>query len=489
MQTSHFPSDDVSTGAVAGRVHGAARIVMCIADPVAREQLARVAAEFAVLDIAAAADRAVPLLLREPAALIVIDEPTLLADHGFDSGARTIRDLASAVAANSGGTQLLILSSHGSLAALPSILRTEELAARVTVLNPIGLTSDALRTLLTLTIRQAEMSSQRQAIRLPVQPHSLNDILGSSASMQQLYAAVDEAAGSDTPILICGEHGTGTSLIGNAIHDGGARSAQSFVRTHSRSLTLESLNELLCLDVGPEVATLPLDTPTKPIGGTLFLDDVDTFPVALHKTLCRFIERQQELVDGSQGRHRSLTRIVAATHLNLDFPSRQTLGLEILARGMNVKRLYVPALRERPEDIGPLAEQFFIRWAMQEDQSRPRLTRNALEALKEHLWPGNVRELYTVLRNTAIIAESGDVTADMMRSWLAKSVEVEVSETPRMTLADMERQLIETTFTRCGGNREKTAQSLDIGLRTLSGKLREYGYPPRGGPGSNLKAA
>ena len=77
----------------------------------------------------------------------------------------------------------------------------------------------------------------------------------------------------------------------------------------------------------------------------------------------------------------------------------------------------------------------------------------------------------------------------MLRSWLAKTVEVEVSETPRMTLADMERQLIETTFTRCGGNREKTAQSLDIGLRTLSGKLREYGYPPRGGPGSNLKAA
>jgi len=182
-------------------------------------------------------------------------------------------------------------------------------------------------------------------------------------------------------------------------------------------------------------------------------------------------------------------RIVAATHLNLDLPNRQTLGLEILSRGMNAQRLIVPALRERPEDIGPLAEQFFIRWALQEDQPRPRLTRNALEVLKEHLWPGNVRELYTVLRNTAILADAGDVTADILRPWLAKSIEVEVNETPRVTLADMERQLIETTFTRCGGNREKTALSLDIGLRTLSGKLREYGYPPRGGPGSNLKAA
>ncbi len=489
MQTSHFSSDDTVTGAVAGRVHGAARIVLCVVDPTAREQFARVAAEFAVLDIAAAADRAVPLLLREPASLIVMDEQALLADNGIDGGTRSLRDLASAVTANSGGTQLLVLSSHGSLAALPGVLRTEDLALRVSVLNPAGITSDALRTLLTLTIRQSELTSQRNSIRQPAFSHALSDVLGSSSSMQQLYAAVDEAANSDTPILICGEHGTGTSLIGNAIHDGGSRLAQSFVRVHSRSLTTESLNELLCLDIGPEASTIPLDTPTKPIGGTLFLDDIDMFPVALHKTLCRFIERQQELVEGSQGRHRSLVRIVAATHLNLDLPSRQTLGLEILTRGMDAKRLYVPSLRERPEDIGSLAEQFFIRWAMQEDQPRPQLTRNALEVLKDHLWPGNVRELYTVLRNTAIVAESGDVTADMLRSWLAKSVAVEVSETPRMTLADMERQLIETTFTRCGGNREKTAQSLDIGLRTLSGKLREYGYPPRGGPGSNLKAA
>jgi DNA-binding NtrC family response regulator len=156
---------------------------------------------------------------------------------------------------------------------------------------------------------------------------------------------------------------------------------------------------------------------------------------------------------------------------------------------MAAERLLVPPLRERPEDIAPLAEQFFIRWALQEDQPRPRLTRNALECLKDHLWPGNLRELYTVLRNTAILAKGNDITADMLRLWLAKAEIVDGAEVPRMTLADMERQLIETTFTRCGGNREKTANSLDIGLRTLSGKLREYGYPPRGGPGSNLKAA
>ncbi len=489
MNSSHSLSDDVSTNAVAGRVHEAARVVMCVADPAIRDRFARVATEFAVLDIASTTDRAIPLLLREPAALLIIDEQSLLTANGFDPGTRNVRELAAAVATNLGGTQLLILATHGSVATLPSALRSEDLNSRVTVLNPLGLTGDAVRTLMTLTIRQATLQVKHQDSPPKKPSHSLSDVLGSSPTMQELFAAVDDAARCDTPILICGEHGTGTSLIGNAIHDGGARAALPFVRIHSRALSTDSLNDLLCIDSGPEPATLPFDTLPKPIGGTLFLDDVDTFPVALHKPLCKFIDQENELIETSQGRHQTAVRIIAATHLNLDLPNRQTLGLEILSRGMNAQRLSIPALRERPEDIGPLAEQFFIRWALQEDQHRPRLTRNALEALKDHLWPGNVRELYTVLRNSAILAEMGDVTAEMLRSWLAKSIEAEVNETPRMTLADMERQLIETTFSRCGGNREKTAQSLDIGLRTLSGKLREYGYPPRGGPGSNLKAA
>lgn len=485
MHSNPFRPDFVSTGAVAGRLPATTRVLTCVSP-------ATIYAAGTCLSTEQnrSLDQITAILLREPTPLVIVDDETLSA-ASTDSGSRSIRDFAAALQTNSGCTQLIVISASNDANSLPGSLRSEDITARLTVLGEHEISGTVLKSIIAMAIRHADSHQiQRQAARPQSQAHSLREVLGGSPRMEKLFEAVDAASACDTPILICGESGTGTSLLANAIHDCSSRASQPFVRVHSRSLTLEQLNDLLCVDVpDSEVATLPLDTPTRPAGGTLFLDEFDEFPVALQKPLCRFVSRQQELADGSQGRHRSIVRIIAATHQNLDLPTRQTLGLEILVRGLNAERLHVPPLRERPEDIAPLAEQFFVRWALQEDQPRPRLTRNALEALKEHLWPGNLRELYIALRNTAILAKGNDITADMLRPWLAKTEPTEGTEIPRMTLADMERQLIETTFTRCGGNREKTASSLDIGLRTLSGKLREYGYPPRGGPGSNLKAA
>lgn len=491
MHSSPLRPDFASTGAIAGRLLAAARVLMCVSNPTARTAIEQAAGTILPPESNRTLDHTGTLLLREPISLVIVDDEALHTAANSDSGSRPIRDFANALLGNSGCPQLLLISATTDANSLPIGLRSEDIAERLTVLDHRDFSLAALQSLISMAIRHADsQQSQPLAARPQSQAHSLQEVLGGSPRMQKLFAAIDSAALTDLPILICGESGTGTSLLANAIHDGSSRSAQSFVRVHSRSLTLEQLNDLLCLDVADqEVATLPLDTPPRPAGGTLFLDEFDEFPVALQKPLCRFVSRQQELADGSQGRHRSIVRIIASTHQNFDLPTRQTLGLEILVRGLNAERLLVPPVRERPEDIAPLAEQFFIRWALQEDQPRPRLTRNALESLKEHLWPGNLRELYTVLRNTAIVARGNDITADMLHPWLAKTEILDGTEVPRMTLADMERQLIETTFTRCGGNREKTASSLDIGLRTLSGKLREYGYPPRGGPGSNLKAA
>lgn len=494
MYSSPLRPDFSATGAVAGRLPATPRVLLCVSNPSARTAIEQAAGTILSGESNRPLDQAATLLLREPTSLVIIDDETLhAAAANSDNGSRPIRDFSAALLGNSGFTQLLLISAANDDHSLPVGLRSEDIAARLTMLDHHDFSATALQSVIAMAIRHADSQRSQQLASRPQlqsQSHSLREVLGGSPRLLKLFESIDSAAACDTPILICGEPGTGTSLLANAIHDNCSRSAQPFVRVHSRSLTLEQLNDLLCVDVcDTEVTTLSIDTPTRPAGGTLFLDEFDEFPVSLQKPLCRFVARQQELADGSQGRHRSIVRIIASTHQNFDLPTRQTLGLEILVRGLNAERLLVPPVRERPEDIAPLAEQFFIRWALQEDQPRPRLTRNALEALKEHLWPGNLCELYTVLRNTAILSKGNDITADMLRPWVAKSEIIEGNEIPRMTLADMERQLIETTFTRCGGNREKTASSLDIGLRTLSGKLREYGYPPRGGPGSNLKAA
>ncbi|MDB5338473.1 MAG: sigma-54 factor interaction protein, partial [Planctomycetaceae bacterium] len=99
-------------------------------------------------------------------------------------------------------------------------------------------------------------------------------------------------------------------------------------------------------------------------------------------------------------------------------------------------------------------------------------------------WPGNVRELELLLERACNTQQSSKLTPEMVDAWINAPLPFEVTNSG-VTLALMERQLIEATFSRCAGNRELTAQTLQIGLRTLSGKLRDYGYPPRGGPGSN----
>jgi DNA-binding NtrC family response regulator len=116
----------------------------------------------------------------------------------------------------------------------------------------------------------------------------------------------------------------------------------------------------------------------------------------------------------------------------------------------------------------------------------PIVHEDAFDALETYDWPGNEEEMIRVLTNLVQNSPRESVTAEMVQHWIAGASPGLVGA-PGLSLAEMERQLIEATFARCGGNREKTAQMLGIGLRTLSGKLRQYGYPPRGGPGSNRR--
>jgi DNA-binding NtrC family response regulator len=107
--------------------------------------------------------------------------------------------------------------------------------------------------------------------------------------------------------------------------------------------------------------------------------------------------------------------------------------------------------------------------------------------MRRYHWPENCRELQNVISRCCSLSTATVITAEMIEPWLEKSSDDEATD-PGMTLASMERKLIEATFNRYAGNRELTAKALKIGLRTLSGKLREYGYPPRGGPGSNRES-
>jgi DNA-binding NtrC family response regulator len=149
--------------------------------------------------------------------------------------------------------------------------------------------------------------------------------------------------------------------------------------------------------------------------------------------------------------------------------------------------LVVPPLRERREDIPELIEYFLGRSARRLQREPCRLDAAAHEMLAAYDWPGNVRELENIVTRASVLYTGTPITADDVGRWLGVSPDAagsnaELDMPAGLSLETMERKLIEATLARFGGHRAKTAEALGIGLRTLSGKLRQYGYAPREKP-------
>ena len=148
--------------------------------------------------------------------------------------------------------------------------------------------------------------------------------------------------------------------------------------------------------------------------------------------------------------------------------------------------LWVPSLRDRREDVPELIEYFLARCAAKLQREPASLDGSARDLLVNYSWPGNVRELENIITRISVLSTGAPVTADELRRWLVDrgpSLRV-VDEKPEsasvgVSIEEMERRLIETTLEQFGGHREKAAKALGIGVRTLSGKLRQYGYAPR----------
>ncbi len=183
--------------------------------------------------------------------------------------------------------------------------------------------------------------------------------------------------------------------------------------------------------------------------------------------------------------------MLATTNRDLQAEVSAARFREDLYYRLAVLPLFVPPLRDRREDVPELAVYFFKRSAPTARRERCTLDRDAEQLLVEYDWPGNVRELENIVTRASVLTTTGRLTADELRRWLAAGsgergaaspgsmLPTPSSLSPGVSLEEMERRLIEATLARFGGHRARTAQALGIGIRTLSGKLRQYGYAPR----------
>jgi NtrC-family two-component system response regulator AlgB len=294
-------------------------------------------------------------------------------------------------------------------------------------------------------------------------------LISHSSLMQGLLDTARRAARSDAPVLLRGESGTGKSLLAREIHAHSARADGPFVVVACPTLTEELLASELFGHVRGAYTGAVHDRPGRveaAEGGSLFLDEIGELSPGLQAKLLRFVQdREFERVGESRTRTADV-RVIAATNRDLDADVRAGRFREDLLYRLNVVELTVPPLRERPEDILPLAREFLARFARTAGRPPLELAPETERALASHSWPGNVRELRNTLERIVILWPAQRVEPEALPEWAA----ARASATPRIggdfTLEAIEREHIERVVARAR-TQEEAARILGIDPSTI----------------------
>ncbi|HEY6557828.1 MAG TPA: sigma-54 dependent transcriptional regulator [Polyangiaceae bacterium] len=297
--------------------------------------------------------------------------------------------------------------------------------------------------------------------------------------MKPIVAALAKVAKSDATVLLQGESGTGKEVAARFVHDSSPRAARPFVAINCAVLTENLLeSELFGHEKGAFTGAHAQRKGRIELaaGGSFFLDEVGELRPGLQAKLLRVLEeRVFERLGGSQPIAADV-RWIAATHRDLRAMVRDGTFREDLYHRLAVFPIRLPPLRERREDILPLAEALVAQLSQAARRAAPRLEPALKERLQREAWPGNVRELRNALERAMILAEGATLGVEQL--WLeptdSTSLEPASSESSAGSLADLERQTIERTLASVGGNRREAAAKLGIGLRTLYDKLKRY---------------
>lgn len=313
-------------------------------------------------------------------------------------------------------------------------------------------------------------------------------LIGSSVAMQKLRDGIERVATTDFTVLIQGESGTGKELVARQIHERGRRRRGPFVAVNCAAL-VDSLLEAELFGIEDRTATGVRGRRGKfehAAGGTLFLDEIgDLSPSAQAKLLRAIQDLSIERV-GTTGTRRVDIRVLAATNRPLtEMVSTGLFRADLYYRLSGVE-IQVPPLRVRREDIRELAAHFL---ALHRPTQPPSLAEAALDALQLYGWPGNVRELERMVERALALSESDHIELDDLPAQVRGEYALVLG--PAVAAGDTMRawgsRYARLVFERCGGNKRRTCQLLDISYHTLKAYLR-YSRPNPNDPPTKLPA-
>lgn len=347
---------------------------------------------------------------------------------------------------------------------------------------------DELVALVRRTARTAQLKREnrqlRQAIGLPKSPATF---IGESPTIQKILSMVEKIAPLDSTVLITGESGVGKGVLARMIHYAGPRAQAPFVTVSCTAMPRDLVEAEL---FGHEKGAFTGAHERRPgrvemaEGGTLFLDEVGDMPLDLQPKLLHFLQDRAFQRIGSNSTVDVDTRVIAATHQNLEALCRDRQFREDLYFRLNVLRINIPPLRERPDDITRLADHVLARIAQRRAVDALELAPEALEALVSYHWPGNVRELENVLERTTVFATDQTITLEELPPAVRGEQGPAVPQAAGgpsghklggMSLEDVERIAIGETLELCNGNKAEAARRLGISKKGIYNKMKHLG--------------
>lgn len=342
--------------------------------------------------------------------------------------------------------------------------------------------SDELLIHVQRAFEQREMRQEIDQLRTEVQQrYRFDDIIGRSPSMKRLFETLAHISDLSANVLILGESGTGKERVARALHAHSARSSGPFVAVNCAAIPETLIESELFGYVRGAFTDARKDRPglfQEAAGGVLFLDEIGEIPLALQAKLLRVIEDREVRPLGADKAAKVDVRLITASNQNLDDLVHEGRFRQDLYYRINVIRIDLPPLRDRPEDIPLLVDHFIRKFAHKALRRVDGIDREALSLLIGHRWPGNVRELEHTIERAILLGRTATITVADLPPQLShiepRKLPLAEAIARNFTLRDVEREYIARVLENTNGNKSEAAKILGVDRTTLYRKLDEY---------------